>query len=100
MRTVENRWKVYHERMAFARWLKGGKCERCGRDFYLQFHHREPETKRFEIRNCLHVSFHRLILEIKKCDLLCIYCHQRLHDKFNAFNTANKVSLTDRAETF
>ena len=68
-------------------WLKEYKrtlcCERCGYNKNpnaLQFHHRDPGTKRFGIssldtmvRNG--VSLETLQAEIAKCDILCANCH-------------------------
>lgn len=63
---------------------KGGKCENCGYDkceAALQFHHRNPEEKEF---NLSHINFatydiEKLYEEIDKCDLLCANCHAEIH---------------------
>lgn len=61
----------------------GSKCSVCGYNKYngaLEFHHKDPETKLFELsaRN-----FHRKVSvleeEAKKCILLCSNCHRELH---------------------
>lgn len=59
----------------------GGKCKECGYAGHpaaLNFHHRDPSTKSFEL------SANGLLLaarwdEVKKCDLLCANCHSIRH---------------------
>ncbi|HET6549899.1 MAG TPA: helix-turn-helix domain-containing protein [Solirubrobacter sp.] len=57
----------------------GGRCITCGFDAYvgaLQFHHRDPSTKAFEVsRQGVTRSLQRLRSEAKKCVLLCANCH-------------------------
>jgi hypothetical protein len=57
----------------------GGRCVICGFDAYvgaLQFHHRDPATKAFEVsRQGITRSLDRLRLEARKCVLLCANCH-------------------------
>jgi transposase-like protein len=57
----------------------GGRCVTCGFDAYvgaLQFHHRDPETKAFEVsRQGITRSLEKLRLEAQKCVLLCANCH-------------------------
>lgn len=65
---------------------KGGKCLDCGYNKYkepLQFHHRDPTEKDFEIslRIVSLRSFERLKYELDKCDLLCANCHIKRHSK-------------------
>ncbi len=57
----------------------GGACALCGFDAYagaLQFHHRDPAAKAFEVsRQGVTRSLRRLRLEAAKCVLLCANCH-------------------------
>ncbi|HWK26244.1 MAG TPA: helix-turn-helix domain-containing protein [Solirubrobacter sp.] len=57
----------------------GGCCVTCGFDAYvgaLQFHHRDPATKSFEVsRQGITRSLAKLRLEARKCVLLCANCH-------------------------
>jgi transposase len=57
----------------------GGCCRICGFDAYagaLQFHHRDPAAKRFEVsRQGVTRSLARLREEARKCVLLCANCH-------------------------
>jgi len=61
--------------------LAGGKCEVCGYnkcDSALEFHHRDPSQKSFAISESKR-SFKNLLIESKKCALLCANCHRELH---------------------
>jgi 5-methylcytosine-specific restriction endonuclease McrA len=57
----------------------GGKCSLCGYDKCqeaLQFHHIDPKTKEFGIAEKGHsLAFDRMLVESKKCILLCANCH-------------------------
>jgi len=69
----------------------GGKCTRCGYDrcpAALDFHHRDPATKVFQIAEklaqCDPTSYHTrtaqmVRAEIAKCDLVCSNCHREIH---------------------
>jgi len=60
--------------------LLGGKCERCGYDKYigaLEFHHKDPSQKDFQITQSL--SWDRVKAEVMKCELLCANCHREEH---------------------
>ena len=62
----------------------GGKCKECGYDKPISsvydFHHRDPNTKKFGISGKT-ISFEKLRIEADKCDLLCKNCHMELHEK-------------------
>lgn len=64
---------------------KGGKCQKCGYSRCLQalsFHHRDPSTKKFNISgNGMNQSLKVLLLEVEKCDLLCMNCHAETESK-------------------
>ena len=61
----------------------GGKCIKCGYDKYpevLEFHHRDPSKKDFNVSSKGHSrSWDRVKSEIEKCDLLCANCHRETH---------------------
>ena len=62
--------------------MLGGKCCRCGYDKCveaLDFHHRNPNNKLFEIAASKYYKSPALLEEIKKCDLLCANCHREEH---------------------
>jgi hypothetical protein len=67
---------------------KGGKCQRCGYDKSLrglQFHHRDPSQKEFNIRGtkAAATSWDVVKKELDKCDLLCANCHVEVHDELD-----------------
>lgn len=61
-------------------------CQMCG---YagdarrLDFHHRDPSTKKFKIARGTTslVSMADLLAEVQKCDVLCKTCHERVHQE-------------------
>lgn len=62
----------------------GGKCSRCGYSknyACLSFHHREPKKKLFTLdtRGLQSRSDSEIKLELRKCDLMCLNCHQEEH---------------------
>jgi 5-methylcytosine-specific restriction endonuclease McrA len=63
----------------------GGKCMHCGYSKYpevLEFHHKNPKEKDFNLSAKGHCrSWERVMEEIKKCLLLCANCHRELHVK-------------------
>ena len=73
----------------------GGKCFRCGYSKYtevLEFHHRDPSQKKFNISLKGHCrSWERVKEEIEKCDLLCVNCHRELHADLDKLATENKI---------
>ena len=60
----------------------GGACMLCGYDrcvAALEFHHRDPATKRFAISfGGLSIAVDRLREEARKCVLVCANCHAEL----------------------
>jgi hypothetical protein len=58
-------------------------CMICGENHpaCLQFHHRNRVEKSFSIADMARrpTSKQRIINEIKKCDVLCVNCHAKLH---------------------
>jgi hypothetical protein len=58
-------------------------CFGCGeKDFeVLCAHHRDPKQKKFNINKVTggRYSKNTIILELKKCDCLCLNCHAKLH---------------------
>ncbi len=61
----------------------GGKCIRCGYSKYpevLEFHHKDPKQKEFNISLKGHCrSWDRVKKEIEKCLLLCANYHREIH---------------------
>lgn len=60
----------------------GDICVDCHRTFpwnVYDFHHRNPQEKSFEISDEMHRKLPELLVEAKKCDLLCTNCHRIRH---------------------
>lgn len=75
---------------------KGGKCERCGYDkniSALEFHHRDPKEKNFQIdiRKFSNSNLDSLQKELDKCELLCANCHRELHHPNLNMNNIDKL---------
>ena len=66
---------------------KGGKCEICGYDKYigaLDFHHKDPSQKKFNIAAAKLRQFNNeTIEELDKCQMLCANCHREVHNIHN-----------------
>lgn len=63
---------------------RGGKCEYCGYNINLsalEFHHKDPKEKEFQvdIRAFSNHSLEKLEAELNKCELLCSNCHKEFH---------------------
>lgn len=56
-------------------------CEVCGeaRTVCLDFHHRDPDSKKFSLSDAETYSIARIDKEIKKCILVCANCHRVIH---------------------
>lgn len=62
-------------------WM-GGSCESCGYDrclAALDFHHRNPEDKKFNLATAPRRKWEEVIKELTKCVLLCSNCHREYH---------------------
>ena len=64
-------------RRAYGIEILGGCCARCGNDIKseLQFDHIDRLNRSFGINRSAMYSMERFKNELKKCRLLCIYCH-------------------------
>jgi len=61
---------------------KNGKCKICGYNKCinaLEFHHRDPSTKKENWDNMSGWRWERIVKELDKCDLLCANCHREIH---------------------
>ena len=62
---------------------KGGECYRCGYNICvdaLEFHHRNPEEKDFNLGAKGHSrAWDRVKEELDKCDMVCSNCHKEIH---------------------
>lgn len=71
--------------------LAGGSCAKCGYDKYygaLDFHHKDPKEKDFNVTgNGFGRSDELIKKEIQKCILLCCRCHRELHEELRQGKT-------------
>ena len=62
---------------------RGGKCQVCGYSrclVALDFHHIDESTKLFGLsQRSLTNSWDKILLELKKCILVCANCHREIH---------------------
>jgi hypothetical protein len=81
----------------------GGKCEICGYNknlSALEFHHKDPNEKEFQIdaRRFANTNLDILEQELNKCMILCSNCHREIHnpdlDCNNINNIYDKISVT------
>lgn len=62
--------------------LLGGKCRTCGWSGHLagyDFHHDDPSQKDFNIGMVANKSWSVIVVELRKCSLLCRICHAIEH---------------------
>ena len=62
----------------------GGRCQLCGYDkclSALDFHHRDPSKKDFNISRYRRKDIENYIFlrELEKCILICANCHREIH---------------------
>jgi hypothetical protein len=57
------------------------RCVDCGATTDLHFHHRDPTTKAFTIGSGNGRPWRTLEVEIAKCDVLCVVCHDARHGR-------------------
>lgn len=65
--------------------LKSVPCQDCGKSYptyVMDFDHRDPSQKKFEIAHRKTLSEENLLAEIAKCDIVCANCHRiRTHER-------------------
>ena len=68
------------ERREMIHAIKSKPCDMCGGTFppyCMDFHHRDPATKKFGIgQHASVIGLQKLLDEIEKCDILCANCHR------------------------
>jgi hypothetical protein len=82
--------------------LLGGKCSNCDehRIWVLEFHHKDPKEKDFQISHIRGSRWSILEKEIKKCILLCRNCHQEIHKKEDCKYPSKKYKLLEVKNIF
>jgi hypothetical protein len=78
VRTEYNKRK-WLEHQAFVNTLKDVPCYDCGNRFptvCMDFDHRDPSQKVFQISDASLVHRVKVLAEIAKCDVVCANCHR------------------------
>ncbi len=76
------RQRKYRDWMDGVKVWRGG-CRECPEKdpACLDFHHRRPETKSFNIGATCNVARERVKAEMCKCDVLCANCHRKIYGR-------------------
>jgi hypothetical protein len=72
----------YDDRMAMINHAKSSGCSVCGETDIrcLDFHHKNPEEKKFSISGgSVWRKVECILEEIDKCSIICANCHRKLH---------------------
>ena len=79
-------------------WIQflGGKCSSCGSTESLEFHHKDPSTKRMSLGNSWTHDPKKVEAEVKKCILLCEKCHKELHKKEGTYGRPSKIHKIEK----
>jgi hypothetical protein len=59
--------------------IKDVPCQDCGGSFpscAMDFDHRDPSEKQFDIGKTVTRAWDKILLEIDKCDIVCANCHR------------------------
>ena len=73
--------------------LQGKSCADCGFSDWrvLEFDHRDPEEKSFNVANMVRAwSWKNILKEIEKCDVVCANCH-----RIRTYNTFGRWRILD-----
>ena len=82
-KTCENKDSMNRQKQLKVRAVEylGGKCSCCGYNKYigaLEFHHKNPSEKDFEVTS-IKRKWEIVLKELEKCVLLCSNCHREEH---------------------
>lgn len=71
----------------------GGQCSMCGSTKNLQFDHKERSNKSQGLADMFSHAWENIVIELKKCQLLCILCHiKKTQNEASGPSTHGKVS--------
>lgn len=84
---------------------RGGKCECCGYNkniAALEFHHKNPEEKEFQIdsRKFANSKIEVLKQELDKCMIVCSNCHKELHHPDLTLENVSTLSQISNRKSF
>jgi len=76
--------------------MSGGGCKKCGYNknmAALHFHHIHPDQKSFklDVRKLSNKKWEYIVIEYKKCDLLCANCHSEHHNPEMELNNVKLI---------
>lgn len=77
----------------------GGKCSTCGYNkcqAALDFHHKDPNKKNFQISK--YKKREILLEELMKCELLCKNCHAEKHEKEKNIKISEKGKVVRKCK--
>jgi hypothetical protein len=77
----------------------GGRCIGCGTIENLQFDHVDRKEKEVNVSKLFGYSDDRVLLEVKKCQLLCQECHQyktTINHDTNKLSEGYRVTKVDK----
>lgn len=98
LKTNDRQKRVSKERKLKLIEMKGGGCQSCGYNkniSALSFHHRNPENKTYGIdsRKLSNTTWESILIEVEKCDLLCLNCHAEHHNPNMELKIVRAVGL-------
>jgi len=81
---INQKLRGYRKKLKLVQ-LMGGKCKVCGYNKNLSalvFHHKQPQNKDFNLDSgtIANRAWDLILLESKKCVLLCHNCHSEMHN--------------------
>jgi len=70
-----------HGRQIIRDWKVEAKCKLCGSEKDIQFHHKNPKKKEYNICSLVRLgaTSEQVKQEMAKCVPLCNVCHKRVH---------------------
>ena len=85
--SLDNKLERHRRKEALVKML-GGKCKKCGykkSTAALSFHHIDPSKKSFDISHNGNLlgDWESIVIEAKKCELLCLNCHAERHNSYD-----------------
>lgn len=78
-RIVQNRAR-WRANAALLNELRDVPCEDCRTRFppcVMQFDHRDPSTKNYEVTRIIARARSVILAEVAKCDIVCVNCHRK-----------------------
>jgi hypothetical protein len=79
---VRNKENTFKAQQTIDSFKEGKCCQKCGYNEYkcvLDFHHKDPKQKNFNISTGGRKNIERIKKEIEKCVILCSNCHRSFH---------------------